>query len=758
MEGGAEEDNFEDYQETTIDIGQTIPLVTVAALSFIFFLPVFILSVRSSSKKGNGDDNDDEDDETSIIQKIWATKFNNEEESNPLLSTPEETAGVAISSSLEYGGIEPSLSSSINANQKRSNSRARQHSSSPTKRKRHSSVAFRQFTVDARQRQPVSVHIDPSIAVSPTKEDIYHLKSTSSSTIFGREDDNNNDDDDYEKEEDFKTKRFSDPNTTAFEKFLIITCHNCDTQTKGMLKLALPYLTQAFISALSEMIQVAVVGHQLGSSNLSIYIIIDLFIKLTTDSVGNIIMSGNTMIAQIAESDLEKGPHKIGKYLQLSIIFYVIGFLPLLIFWSFFTKDVLLFLGYDVSISELGQQFAIPFTFSILIEGVAAGFQYMLDVVGFEVQSTILTFFGELGTTSTVVVVMCWHRAFPDMNLVDLGYLYLFVDLLYFATILFTIFSYGWLEEYYEGLFSFFKKSSGNDNKISGITNSSGDMAAIKLMLYNAMVASFSNFLFQGEWQVMIFYASTLGPAEVAAWGLLGVIWEQLEYIVTAVANGCEVRCTLSLGTGDIQTAKLIAYRSLWVCFVWGAIVSAIFGVFGAEIPKFLTSDPVLQKMVSDNLPLISLANLLSGVAIMAEHLLWGQNRVTLGAGIGCLTTAFVALPLGALSSIVYNYDLKGMTASVTIGGSAFAALSMFSLISSDWKKITEDIMSLHGHSSCSDSPKSVKSLEVHKCDCNELPTEKMNAAETLEYNEKFGNNGVETQCSHQEWKDLTSR
>lgn len=131
----------------------------------------------------------------------------------------------------------------------------------------------------------------------------------------------------------------------------------------------------------------------------------------------------------------------------------------------------------------------------------------MLDVVGFEVQSTILTFFGELGTTSTVVVVMCWHRAFPDMNLVDLGYLYLFVDLLYFATILFTIFSYGWLEEYYEGLFSFFKKSSGNDNKISGITNSSGDMAAIKLMLYNAMVASFSNFLFQGEWQVMIFYA-----------------------------------------------------------------------------------------------------------------------------------------------------------------------------------------------------------------------------------------------------------
>ena len=249
-----------------------------------------------------------------------------------------------------------------------------------------------------------------------------------------------------------------------------------------------------------------------------------------------------------------------------------------------------------------------------------------------------------------------------------------------------------------------------------------------------------------------------LGPAEVATWGLLGVIWEQLEYIVTAVAEGCEVRCTLSLGTGDVRTAKLIAYKSLWICFVWGAIVSATFAVFGAEIPKLLTADPVLQKMVSDNLPLISLANILSGIGVMAEHLLMGQNRVTLGAGIGCATTAFVALPLGALSSIVYNYDLKGLCFAVTIGGAAFAALAMFSLISSDWKKITEDIMSLHGNTSCSDSSSSVKSLEVHKCDWDELPTGKMNAVEILEYNEEFGNNRIRSPSSHQEWNVLTSR
>ena len=75
------------------------------------------------------------------------------------------------------------------------------------------------------------------------------------------------------------------------------------------------------------------------------------------------------MISQIAESDHGRSPYKIGTYLQLSIVFYVIGFLPLLVFWSFCTKDILLYLGNDLSFAELGQQFAIPYTFSVLVEG-----------------------------------------------------------------------------------------------------------------------------------------------------------------------------------------------------------------------------------------------------------------------------------------------------------------------------------------------------------------------------------------------------
>ncbi|MGK3752652.1 MAG: hypothetical protein ACI8RD_004956 [Bacillariaceae sp.] len=566
MEGGEEEeeeeDAFDDYQVQTIDIGRTIPLVIVAVASFLFFLPVFILSIRPSSKKHDGDGNEinvDEDDETSIIQKLWAKKCvcdEEEQESTPLLlSRPDETVTTSGSSStnndssLEYGGTGTSLRSSVNTTsskqqqqqqiQSSSDRRRRRHSSSPSGRprrssmevkfslpQRHSSVTFHRFAVAEGRRK---------VTIGSNKQDHY----------------DNEEEEEQDEEVDINAIRFSDPKTTVFEKFRIITCHNCDSLTMGMMGLALPYLTQASITAASEVIQVAIVGHQLGSSTLSIYIVIDLFIKLTTDTVGSIIMSGNTMIAQIAESDHGRSPYKIGSYLQLSIVFYVIGFLPLLVFWSFFTKDILLYLGNDLSYAELGQQFAIPYTFSVLVEGtihsdlfellsknvisgvvfvfsllfifilskfislsslfegIVAGFQYALDVVGYEVQSTVLTFFGELGTTSAVVIVMCWHSRFPDMTLVDLGYLYLIVNLIYFAAVLITIYSYGWLEEYYEGFFSICKKNTDDSNasQSSVNINSNVNMTAIKLMLYNAMISSLSNLLIQGEWQVMIFYA-----------------------------------------------------------------------------------------------------------------------------------------------------------------------------------------------------------------------------------------------------------
>jgi Na+-driven multidrug efflux pump len=200
---------------------------------------------------------------------------------------------------------------------------------------------------------------------------------------------------------------------------------------------------------------------------------------------------------------------------------------------------------------------------------------------------------------------------------------------------------------------------------------------------------------------------SFLGAAEVAAWGVLGVIWESLEEIVNAISEGCEVRVANTLGKGDAKTAKLITYKAIWISLIWGVLVSIVFLLFEDEIPRLITTDPVLREMVSFNLPMISLANIVSGIAIMAEHVLWCQNRAKLATIIASATSLLVTLPLAGLSSFVFDFNLIGQTAGVAIGAAAFAASSMHAVISSDWKQISEDVMAIHADEDESDEESS---------------------------------------------------
>jgi len=643
-----DDETFEDYIETTVPIGQFLPLLVTAITSLLFFVPVVLLSLRPSEDIGGNDDHEEEDTTLSSVKSSLFEKLV-EAESIPLSSS-------APTDNSRYGGT----STGRQSDNSKVDAKASKH-------KRSSSVTtYRRLnTADSSPRKSISV-VD------------------------------SNDESELDEEGRLNALRFSDPTTSAWEKLKIVTLHNFDAQTKAMLDLGYAYLIQAIVSAASEFIQMAVVGQQLGIQALSAYVVIDLFIKLTSDAVGNVITSGNTMISQIAEAKDKNRSRKIGSYLQLSILFYVIGMIPIMIFWSYYTEDILLFLKIEPSMAEEGQRFARAYVLNILLSGTSSGFQYTLDVVGFQVESTVVTFVGEVFTTLSIVLVMCNHTMFPNMSLAGMGWAYVFVDLCYLIGILTAIYLNGWLEEYYEGFFSspfsiFKNRTTSNSDNESGAS-----MAAVKLMLSNTIQYAISNILYEGEWQILVLFASVLGPAEVAAWGVLGMIWNELDHIVMAISYGCEVRVAITLGKGDVKTAKMITYKAIWICCVWGIFVSVVFRLFEDQIPRLITTDPFVQEMVSFNLPMISLANIVSGIAIMAEHVLWCQNRAPLSTTIASGTSGLVTLPLAGFSSYIYHFNLIGQTAAVAIGAAAFAAMSMYAVVSSDWKQISENVLSIH--------------------------------------------------------------
>ena len=203
---------------------------------------------------------------------------------------------------------------------------------------------------------------------------------------------------------------------------------------------------------------------------------------------------------------------------------------------------------------------------------------------------------------------------------------------------------------------------------------------------------------------------------------------------------------------GAVPTAKLAAYKGLWICFFWGVLVTTVFLIFADDIPGLLTKNPVLHQMVAKNIPVISVANMISGIGIMADQILDVQNRAVLATKIGLVVFLFVTLPLGALSSLVLDLNLEGLTASISIGAAAASALSLYATINSNWERISQDVLSIHGYSGGSSGELS----SVDDYDWCELPSEKLLAAKVLGYNERLWESGEEPRSSEKDWNELS--
>jgi hypothetical protein len=320
--------------------------------------------------------------------------------------------------------------------------------------------------------------------------------------------DNDDNDDNSDSEIDVNVVKFSDPTVSSCEKLKIITCHNFDPVTRSVARLSVPFLLQALLSATCDLIQLALVGHRLGTMSLSAFVIVDLLVRLTDDVVGSILSAGNKMITQVTESDntSKDSSYKAGRYLQLSMLLFVAGCIPFILLWSFHMDQVLLFLGYDAETAEMGRQFVIPYAVGKPFAGICSGFRIMLDVVGYEVQSTYLTLIEEVSFTVIVAVFLCWRSMFPNANIGGLGYVFLICDVGYLLAVLSVIHFNGWLQEYMEGFTAGLSRTSAT-NSCNDSARSFSNAQGVSLILGNASSLAFALLVYHGEWQALIFFA-----------------------------------------------------------------------------------------------------------------------------------------------------------------------------------------------------------------------------------------------------------
>lgn len=241
-------------------------------------------------------------------------------------------------------------------------------------------------------------------------------------------------------------------------------------------------------------------------------------------------------------------------------------------------------------------------------------------------------------------------------------------------------------------------------------------------MLGTALPLSFGYLLEYGEWEVLTIFVAFLGPAEVAAWGILGSLWTTFETLSKGIADGGEVRCAYHLGNANPGMAQVAAYKSILLSVAASFFFTSILWIMGEDLAVWFTPDPALQNMIAELLPLLGVGNITLTAGAVSWALVGAQARYRLATLVALVSSWGVTMPLAAVMTYGFRFNLQGITCAVVIGYSVTCTLLFYILLRSDWERISKHVVELNDESD-DESSSDEEEEEERSMDCEDDDT-----------------------------------
>jgi MatE len=230
------------------------------------------------------------------------------------------------------------------------------------------------------------------------------------------------------------------------------------------------------------------------------------------------------------------------------------------------------------------------------------------------------------------------------------------------------------------------------------------------------------------QWEVLTLFAAYMGPAEVAAWGIVGYVWSAFEAITEAFGDGAEVRVGFRMGAGQIEIAKKVTEKGIYIGFLVAIFCCGLNFTIAPYLPGWLTPDPILQKLIFDMLPLIGFGQILMVPGFVAWAIIGAQGRVRLATFIEFFVSWFVSMPLAAILTYGFNFNLEGIVGALIIGYTIGANMYLYVLCKSDWEALSAVVVARNA----------AEGLLYDEFEWDDLPAHIQDAAMTLGYTQEY--------------------
>jgi len=214
------------------------------------------------------------------------------------------------------------------------------------------------------------------------------------------------------------------------------------------MKLALPFTVGYILDGVFDAVAVAMLSQYFSYRDIAAYALVDLFMGTTDDFVGGIIDSMDTLNSHAL--GMENG-YLVGQQIQIASIIYSVANIPLLIFWSFATKPLILALGLDMETAILAQRLAWASIPSAIIDGFGYCIDGLLEVTGHDMWNTVVGTIGG-GAYTVIIALLCVY--WEDADIVMTCWVSLGLSIVHYAYVFTHSYRKGWLDEYIGGMTS----------------------------------------------------------------------------------------------------------------------------------------------------------------------------------------------------------------------------------------------------------------------------------------------------------------
>lgn len=450
-----------------------------------------------------------------------------------------------------------------------------------------------------------------------------------------------------------------------------------DHEMQRIVKLCIPYSITALLAGVIDVANVALVSQFIGTSAVAAYTLVQLILGLTSEFLGGILGTEATLCSHAVGAGNDK---LAGQYVQVCAFLFTTLMVPNILLWSFFVDDVIILFGFDENVAQIGQQYARILVFHEWLSGLSHAYTGLLNVIGYENFATAMAGvegFFSVGATAVLVLSR-------DATLQEVGMVHLAVAVIFFLLTVWISVCHGRMGKYLKGMVG---------------TCALANKGIVRTVLGTALPLAFGYLLEYGEWEVLTIFTAHLGTAEVAAWGILGSLWEMFETLSKGIADGGEVRCAYHLGNANPGMAQISAYKSILLSVCVSLFFTSILFIVGENLTIIFTSDATLQNLIAELLPLLGVGNIFLTAGCVSWSLVGAQARYRLATLVALVSSWGITMPLAAVFTYAFNIDLQGITSAVVIGYSVTCTVLFYILLRSDWERISKHVVEINDDS-----------------------------------------------------------